>query len=493
MRESGILLHISSLPSPGGIGCLGQEAYDFADFLQAAGMRIWQVLPVGPTGYGESPYQSSSVYAGNPLFISCELLRDEGLLTFEDKEQYIPADEDHVDYEKVRTCKMKLLRRCFEQSANKLEPLLTSFRKNQPWVEDFALFTAVKNYFGQVMWSMWPDRDIRFRKPEAITKYSELLRTEIQFHIFCQYLFRKQWNALKKYCNERSILLFGDMPIYVAEDSADTWTHPEIFQLDRERVPKKVAGVPPDYFSEDGQLWGNPLYRWHYLKRHGYDWWIDRMKAMASLYDLIRIDHFIGFANYYSVKHGMPNARIGKWVKGPGSSLFRKLNTAVPDIKIIAEDLGCVNRRVRRLLDWCGYPGMKVLTFGFDSDEKNPHFIGNYTSNCVAYTGTHDNDTTLGWAQKASAHALEYAEKTLGFKGVDEAPEAFINALFKSTCDRIVIPMQDILGLDGDARMNYPGTVGGNWVWRMKDGCTTANLAMKLYCLNKESDRRSVL
>lgn len=489
VRESGILLHISSLPSPGGIGCLGQEAYDFADFLQASGMRIWQVLPVGPTGYGESPYQSTSVYAGNPLLISCDKLRDEGLLTFDDSEQYSSADDSRVNYENVCENKMKLLKRSFDQSADKLEQELNLFRKNQPWVEDFALFTAVKNYFGQIMWSKWPDKAIRFREPDAVAKYRDLLKDDIHFHIYCQYIFRKQWLELKTYCNERSIQLFGDMPIYVAEDSSDTWTHPEVFQLDRDRIPKKVAGVPPDYFSEDGQLWGNPLYRWHWLKRHGYKWWVDRMKVMSTLYDLIRIDHFIGFANFYSVKYGMPNARIGKWIKGPGKSLFRKLTEEIPDIKIIAEDLGCVNRRVRKLLDWCGYPGMKVLTFGFDSDESNPHFIGNYSANCVAYTGTHDNDTTLGWAQKASEDALAYAKKTLHFSDVKEAPAAFINALFSSQCDRVVIPMQDVLELDSNARMNYPGTVGGNWVWRMKDGSTTADLAMKLYYLNKKTDR----
>lgn len=490
MRESGILMHISSLPSPGGIGDLGQEAYHFADFLQASGMRIWQVLPIGPTGYGESPYQSSSVFAGNPLFISCEKLREEGFLSFVDSEQYQPTDLSNVDFDSVRKSKMALLRKCYLQSAAAHQREIELFRAEEPWVDDFALFTALKDHFGQVMWTKWPDRDIRFRKPESVLAYRESLKDEIAFHVFCQFLFRRQWKALKKYCNDHSILLFGDMPIYVAEDSADTWTHPEVFQLDKERIPKKVAGVPPDYFSEKGQLWGNPLYRWHYLRRHGYSWWVDRMKGMASLYDLIRIDHFIGFANYYSVRYGMPDARIGKWIKGPGSSLFQKLNIEVSGLSIIAEDLGCVNKRVSKLLSWCGYPGMKVLTFGFDSDSTNTHFIGNYTRNCVAYTGTHDNDTTLGWAKKATPEALAFAGKTLDFSTAEEAPEAFIRALFKCPADRVVIPMQDILGLDSDARMNYPGTIGGNWSWRMTDGSTTASLAMKLYRLNKETDRR---
>ena len=490
MRTSGILMHISSLPSSGGIGSLGPEAYAFADFLQASGMRIWQVLPVGPTGYGESPYQSSSVFAGNPLLISCDRLREEGLLRYKDQEEFTPPDPEKVDYEAVRANKEMLLRRCYDQSRSSLSGQVSEFICDNPWVNDFALFTALKQRFGGVRWTEWPDADIRFRKPEAVSRYRVELAHEIDYHIFCQYLFRRQWFDLKKYCNDRSLLLFGDMPIYVAEDSADTWTNPEIFQLDKSLVPKRVAGVPPDYFCEDGQLWGNPLYRWTYLRFcRKYDWWVERMKGMAKLYDMIRIDHFIGFANYYSVKNGSPNARKGKWVIGPGKSLFRRLEQEVPDIRIIAEDLGCVNKRVQRLLHWCGYPGMKVLTFGFDSDESNPHFIGHYEKNTVAYTGTHDNDTTLGWAEKASPRALAFAEKTLGFSGAAAAPDAFIRALFKSPCDTVIIPMQDILGLGGSARMNYPGTTGGNWLWRMKPDQLSLELSMKYYRLNRQTER----
>ena len=490
MRTSGILMHISSLPSPGGIGSLGSEAYAFADFLQASGMRIWQVLPVGPTGYGESPYQSSSVFAGNPLLISCTRLREEGLLSYEDSEEYEPPNPERVDYDAVRKNKEMLLRRCYSQSREPLTGQMNEFIRDNPWVNDFALFTALKQLFGGIMWSKWPDAEIRFRKPDAVRRYRDQLSDEIDYHIFCQYLFRRQWFDLKKYCNERSLLLFGDMPIYVAEDSADTWTNPRIFQLDRNLIPKRVAGVPPDYFSEDGQLWGNPLYRWTRLRFfRKFDWWIERMKGMAKLYDMIRIDHFIGFANYYSVKHGMPNARKGKWVIGPGKSLFRRLEQEVPDIRIIAEDLGCVNNRVMHLLQWCGYPGMKVLTFGFDSDESNPHFIGHYQKNTVAYTGTHDNDTTLGWAEKADPKVLAFAEKTLGFSGALEAPDEFIRALFKGPCDTVIIPMQDILGLDGSARMNYPGTVGGNWLWRMKPDQLSLELSMKYYRLNRQTER----
>ena len=491
MRSSGVLMHISSLPSPGGIGSLGREAYEFADFLQASGFHIWQVLPVGPTGYGESPYQSSSVFAGNPLLISCRSLREEGLLLYEDREEYVPADPEKVDYDEVRKNKTMLLRRCYDQSAAGLSRQLDLFRAEHPWVEDFALFTAVKHHFGDKMYSQWPDRAIVLRKPDAVRKYSEMLKDDICFHVFCQYLFRHQWFAFRQYCNQRGILIFGDMPIYVAEDSADTWTAPEIFQLDRNRVPKRVAGVPPDYFSEKGQLWGNPLYRWKKLRRRGYDWWVSRMKGMAEMYDMIRIDHFVGFANYYSVRHGMPDARKGRWVIGPGKDLFEVLKREIPDIRIIAEDLGCVNDRVLALLRWCGYPGMKVLTFGFDGDETNPHFPSNYTANTVAYTGTHDNDTVAGWTASASGEALALAMKTLDFSDPEEAPEAFIRYLFRTPCDTVIIPMQDILHLGTEARMNYPGTVGGNWLWRMKPDQLSLELSMKYSKLNQETDRRT--
>ena len=490
MRASGILMHISSLPSPGGIGTLGREAFDFADFLQASGFRIWQVLPVGPTGYGESPYQSGSVFAGNPLLISCRTLREEGLLSYSDDEEFVPADPEKVEFDDVRKNKAMLLRRCFTESADRLKPQLDQFREEHPWVSDYALFAALKEHFSGAMFSSWPDQEIIRRTPEAVRKYSGLLKEEISFHVFCQFLFRRQWFALKKYCNDRGILMFGDMPIYVAEDSADSWTHPEIFQLDRNRIPKRVAGVPPDYFSADGQLWGNPLYRWFRLRLHGYDWWVDRMKTMADMYDMIRIDHFVGFANYYSVAHGASNARNGRWIIGPGKNLFRVLREQVPGIRIIAEDLGCVNNRVRRLLAWCGYPGMKVLTFGFDGDDSNPHFPGNYGTNSVAYTGTHDNDTVLGWAKNASPEALERAMKTLGFSKTEDAPDAFIRELFRGPCDTAVVPMQDILHLGSEARMNYPGRVGGNWFWRMKPDALTVDLIMKYCALNIETNRR---
>ena len=490
MRRSGILMHITSLPGPGGIGSLGKEAYAFADFLKASGMAVWQVLPLGPTGYGESPYQSSSVFAGNPMLISCAALREAGLVTYDDGEEFIPDDPERVDYPAVRESKEKLLRRCFAQSEGKLQKELADFRRENPWVEDFALFTALKARYGGVMWTKWPDREVRRRQPAALERCRRELDGEIRYHLFCQYLFFRQWFALKRYCNGLGIRLFGDMPIYVAEDSADTWTHPEAFQLDGEGVPKRVAGVPPDFFSADGQLWGNPLYRWFSLRLHGYGWWVERMAAMAKMYDIVRIDHFIGFANYYSVPQGAPNARTGKWIIGPGKSLFRTLERKIPGLNIVAEDLGCVNDRVRRLLTAVGYPGMRVLSFGFGGGEDNPHLPANYVTNSVVYTGTHDNDTVRGWIGTADDAALAQARQLLGFDKPEDGPAAFVRAVLASRADTAMIPMQDVLGLGGWARMNRPGTIGNNWLWRMAPGAATPELAQRLRRENEATNRR---
>lgn len=490
MRRSGILMHITSLPGPGGIGSLGKEAYAFADFLKASGMAVWQVLPLGPTGYGESPYQSSSVFAGNPMLISCAALREAGLVTYGDGEEFTPDDPERVDYPAVRENKEKLLRRCFAQSEGKLQKELAAFRRENPWVEDFALFTALKARYGGVMWTKWPDREVRRRQPVALERCRRELDGEIRYHLFCQYLFFRQWFALKRYCNGLGIRLFGDMPIYVAEDSADTWTHPEAFQLDGEGVPKRVAGVPPDFFSADGQLWGNPLYRWFSLRLHGYGWWVERMAAMAKMYDIVRIDHFIGFANYYSVPQGAPNARTGKWIIGPGKSLFRTLEKKIPGLNIVAEDLGCVNDRVRRLLTAVGYPGMRVLSFGFGGGEDNPHLPANYVTNSVVYTGTHDNDTVRGWIGTADDAALAQARQLLGFDKPEDGPAAFVRAVLASRADTAMIPMQDVLGLGGWARMNRPGTIGNNWLWRMAPGAATPELAQRLRRENEATNRR---
>ncbi len=488
MRESGILLSVTSLPGPEGVGTLGAEAIAFAGFLQQSGMRIWQMLPLGPTGYGDSPYQSSSMYAGNPLLISVETLRNEGLL--KTQESFETVDPERVDYDAVRAYKTRMLRLCFSQSGQKMAEETARFVKKNPWVKDFALFTALKEHFGGQMWNRWPDRAIRDRKGAALRQYRAQLDGEIRFHTFCQMLFFRQWEALHAYCRAQGIALFGDMPIYVAEDSADTWTNPRVFQLDRNRLPKRVAGVPPDYFSADGQMWGNPLYRWGLMRLTGYRWWVNRMRHMARMFDIVRIDHFIGFANYFSIAYGAPNARGGKWVIGPGESLFRVFRRKLPGLRIVAEDLGETNERVQKLLRFTGYPGMKVLVFGFGGGEDNPHFPGNYGENCVAYTGTHDNDTVLGWAKNADENALNHARAVLHFDAVEDAPAAFVRCVMASPADTAILAMQDVLGLDNSARMNLPSTVGGNWSWRMRPGQTTERLAERLRILNEETNRR---
>ena len=491
MRQSGILMHISSLPGPDGIGSLGREAYAFADFLHESGMGIWQVLPMGPTGYGESPYQSTSVYAGNPLLISLDKLEEDGLADFTGEMRFLPANEEQVDYEAVRAGKTRLLRRAFEQSEGKLKKEIEAFVQENDWVEDFSLFTALKKHFDDKMWTQWPDEGAKKRRLKTLADYEGKLDEEIRFHVWCQYIFSIQWQALKKYCNSLGILLFGDMPIYVAEDSADTWTNPQVFQLDKDRVPKRVAGVPPDYFSEDGQLWGNPLYRWTYLRFRGYDWWVNRMRHMNKMYDIVRVDHFIGFANYYSIPHGAANARGGKWVIGPGKALFKTLKKKIPGMDIVAEDLGEVNDRVRNLIAFTGYPGMKVLTFAFGGDDSNIHLPANIPENTAYYTGTHDNQTARAWAENASDEEIKYAQGVVRFTDKEDAAWALIRCVFASRARIAVAPMQDVLNLGAWATMNHPGIVGGNWLWRMKSGAATEEIARRLKKINQETDRRN--
>ena len=460
-RKSGVLLHITSLPSPGGIGTLGREAYEFVDWLEKAGFGIWQTLPVGPTGFGESPYQSMCTHAGNTLMIDLRMLKEDGLLS--DAESYL---RDTADMEEIKRLKQRALRRSFRESFSRVCWDVYAFIEEHPHLDDYALFMAVRDYFNGKKWKDWPDNSIRMRDGAALTEYKRLLQENVDYYRYTQYLFFTQWRALRQYANGKGIELFGDMPIYVAEDSSDTWADPEIFQLDRDRRPVKVAGVPPDYFSEDGQLWGNPLYNWRTLRKQHFDWWIDRFRTMGELFDIVRVDHFIGFANYYTIKAGSVNARVGRWEKAPGFRLFRQVQKRLPELTVIAEDLGIVSKRVKRLLRYCGYPGMKVLCFGFDSDEANPHFPLNISENCVFYTGTHDNDTVRGWWEHASDRTKDFARGYLPERS--QITDSMIEAVLGSIADRAIIPMQDILALDGSARMNTPGTVGGgNWRWRM--------------------------
>ncbi|MBE5777475.1 MAG: 4-alpha-glucanotransferase [Clostridiales bacterium] len=484
MRSSGILLHVTSLPTPGGIGTLGETAYRFVDFLKKSGMSIWQVLPVGPTGYGESPYQSGSTFAGNPLMIDIVDLEEKGLL---EKGAFEPLpDSDKVDYACVSAQKDALLRQSFAYAYEKVKDQVEAYTASQEWLSDYALYAALKKKFDLRSWMEWPD-DARLRKDEAMAAYKEELKDEIAYQCYVQYLFDLQWNALKDYAHANGVKLFGDMPIYVAEDSADAWGHPENFQFNEDRRPTGVAGVPPDYFSQDGQLWGNPLYNWDAMKEEGYSWWLKRLSAMGERFDYVRVDHFIGFANYYRVPAGAPNARTGEWIIGPGRDFFKKVKKELPHVHIIAEDLGAVNDRVRSLLKFCEYPGMKVLQFAMGGG-RNPHAPGQHKENAIVYTGTHDNDTTLGWYKAASEEEQKKARRLSKSKGEGDIVQGMIRLAMSSVCDTAIVPMQDVLGLDTDARMNTPGVVGGNWQWRMT-ALPNQKVARELKALVKEYNR----
>ena len=482
MRKSGVLLHITSLPSRGGIGTLGQAAYDFVDFIVASGMNIWQMLPIGPTGYAESPYQSVSTYAGNPLMIDFDLLEDDGLLPAGSYEP-LPAG-DRVDFEAVKAQKTALLQKAFEFSFDRCADAIAAFEQTHPWVRDYALFRAVKAHFGEASWMAWPDNDIRLRKPEAVAAYARKLADRVDYYIFEQYLFFDQWNRLHDYARQRGIDIMGDLPIYVAEDSADVWLNPDLFELDEDCKPIRIAGVPPDYFQADGQRWGNPLYDWKKHHETKYAWWVGRLRALSELFDILRIDHFIGFANYYAIPATEKTARIGKYELGPGRKLFNRIRKELPGLRIVAEDLGVVSRRVRRLLDFCGYPGMKVMQFAYDSEE-NVDLPEHHVANCVVYTGTHDNNTTLGWWNAASEETKARARRKLGMaeNGEDILPH-IIKAAFESVADTVIVPMQDWLGLGAEARMNFPGTVGGNWQWHMQP-CDYESVARMVRRMNR--------
>lgn len=492
MRQSGILMHLSSLPSPEGIGTLGAEARKFADFLSQAGCGIWQVLPISPTGFAESPYQCFSTFAGNPLLIDLRTLVKERILP-PIEWPALGEDPQRVDFSRVIGFKRSMLEKAFRHAGKKLQAGLITFREeNGWWLEDYALFMALKEHFGGISWQDWPDEGIRMRRAGALRRSREELKGQVDEHVFIQYLFFRQWHALKDYANGKGVQIFGDMPIYVAEDSADAWANPGIFQLDRHRRPTHVAGVPPDYFSWDGQRWGNPLYNWAALARTEYAWWITRLKWMQRIFDITRIDHFIGFANYYAVPAAEKTARNGAWRPGPGKRFFEVVKRELPDMRIVAEDLGAVNEKVRNLMDYCGYPGMKVLTFAFSGDPHNEHLVKYHKPNMVVYTGTHDNNTLLGWWNHATQQERNSAILSLGIRQDEDELDAIISGALKSPADIAIIPMQDILRLPEEARMNLPGTIGTNWLWRMKPGAATRKLAAKLREMNMAAGRGEV-
>ena len=483
MRSCGILMHISSLPSPYGIGTFGKEAERFADWLKQAGQKYWQVLPIGPTGYGDSPYQPFSSFAGNPLLIDLDELAENGFITRRSVEDSdYGADPTYVDFDKVRKCKMELLREAFAGFTDDVG--YTSFvMDEQDWLDDYALFTALKDKFGGRPWTEW-DEDIKLRSPEALKKWREELKDEIKFVKFVQYIFYRQWDRFHRYCNKNGIQIIGDIPIYVSPDSADVWAQPELFELDERRNPRRVAGVPPDYFSATGQLWGNPLYNWEEMHRTGYKWWLARIGKAKENYDMLRIDHFRAFDTYYAIPAGHKTAEHGTWEKGPGMELFNAINNDLGDVNIIAEDLGEIFDSVKVLLKDTGFPGMRVLQFGFNPDNTdNDHLPHNYPVNCCAYTGTHDNAPIMQWYREADAATRAMAKRYLKPNFFERFNMCCIRTVYASPASLAIIPMQDILGLGKESRMNVPSTVGGNWSWRMLSGKLTPQIAEKLHDL----------
>lgn len=488
MRASGILLPVSSLPSPYGIGTFGQSAYEWVDFLKSAGQKYWQILPMGPTGYGDSPYQSFSTYAGNPYFIDLMLLQQEGLLTKEEIEDCdFGGDAASIDYEKLYQSRYLLLRKAFSRvSLSQSE--FQEFVNQEEWLADYALYMAIKDHLGGVSWQEWPE-PLKLREKQALEQARKELAEDIHFYEYLQYVFRKQWNALKKYANKAGVEIIGDIPIYVALDSADAWSHPELFLFDEKLEPVMVAGCPPDAFAVTGQLWGNPLYRWEEHKKTDFEWWIHRIDKSLEYYDVVRIDHFRGFEAYYAIPYGDPTAEFGHWEKGPGYDLFKALRKQRGKVRLIAEDLGFLTPDVHKLLKKCGYPGMKVLQFGFDSDGTNTYLPHNYDKNCVVYTGTHDNDTLLGWRSTLNRRTLRYANQYLHISRKKNWCSAMIDGAMASVADTAVIPIQDYLELGSEARINIPSTLGMNWKWRLVPGQLTTALAERILEITKRYGR----
>lgn len=471
MRKSGILLPISSLPSSHGIGAFSESAFKFIDFLKSAGQTYWQILPLGPTGYGDSPYQSFSSFAGNPYFIDLDQLVAKGYITQLDIETFdFGQTSSCVDYGKLYAGRFKLLAKAFEKSQITMDEGFKSFvDSNSQWLEDYALYRALKDHFESRPWSQWPD-DIKMRHRDALIEYKEKLGNQIEFYEFIQYMFDEQWREVKAYANNKGIKIIGDLPIYVAYDSADAWANPDLFRFNFELEPVVVAGCPPDAFSMDGQLWGNPIYDWENHKKQGYSWWIKRLNYSFKLYDTVRIDHFRGFDEFYEIIGTDETAANGVWRKGPGYSFFEGLNDQLKGKSIIAEDLGYVTDSVKTLLKKTGYPGMKIMQFAFDSREASDYLPHNYEKNSVVYTGTHDNYTVVEWYEKLSSEDKKYCNDYLGIEeATKEIHWQMIRLTLGSVCDLAIIPMQDYLGLGEEGRMNTPSTTDHNWSWRMSD------------------------
>ena len=478
-RSAGILLPIFSLPSPYGIGSLGKEARAVADFLRAAGQSWWQILPVGPAGAGDSPYASASTFAGNPCFIDLDQLAEKGLLTAEELESACVPDQDKIDYAALRETREPLLRKAFSRIGGDEAEAARAFTGRNPWVKEYALYCAAKEHFNGAAWFDWPDEALRQHEAGAVERWRVELAEEVAFHTCVQYWFFSQWEELKTYINGLGIGLIGDLPIYVSLDSADVWSERREFLLDSQGKPSKVAGVPPDYFSEDGQLWGNPLYDWETMKANGFGWWIRRVEGASQLFDAIRIDHFRGLESYWAVPAGAESAKSGTWEKGPGMDLLGVLTAWFPQITYIAEDLGILTDGVHALREASGLPGMRVLEFAFSGPE-NAYLPHNYPSRCVCYTGTHDNDTAAGWYANADSRERAFAEKYLGVSGQEAVRMALLRCGQRSVAELFVAQMQDYLGLGSESRLNVPGIGLGNWRWRLLPGQATLELAQEI-------------
>ncbi len=493
-RASGILLHPTSLPGRSGIGNIGRAAREFIDFLASCGQSLWQVLPLGPTGYGDSPYQCFSAFAGNPLLISLETLVEDGLLARSDLERSPDFPPERVDYGRVIEFKRALLWRAYDNFKAAATPLKAEFElfcgHQQSWLEDYALFCSIKDHHGGVEWIKW-EPHLRRREAKALWFWGENYQREIEGHKFFQYLFFRQWLQLAHYANERGVKIIGDVPIFVAHDSADVWAHPELFYLDEEGQPSIVAGVPPDYFSETGQLWGNPIYRWEVMAQDGYQWWVDRIRASLAMVDIIRLDHFRGFEKYWAVPGDEKTAINGQWVEGPGAAFFEALEEKLGALPIIAEDLGLITPEVKALRDRFGFPGMAILQFAFGTDPHACEFKPyNFRKNMVVYTGTHDNDTTVGWFTSAGVGASTrqqeevQAERAFALKylGTDgrEIHWDFIRLALSSVANTAIFPLQDLLGLGSEARLNIPARPSGNWSWRYRAEALTEAIRERL-------------
>lgn len=489
-RSSGILMHIASLPSKFGIGSIGKDAYRFVDFLKIAGQKYWQILPLGHTSYGDSPYQCFSAFAGNPHFIDFNLLKEEGLLKEEDYNNInFGKEDDKIDYSIIFLERQKVFKIAFDNFEKvKCNEFEIFKEENKFWLEEYSLYMAIKEHFNLKSWQEW-DEDIRTRKPSSMKKYKYILKYEIEYWNFIQYKFFQQWEELKVYANKNNVSIIGDIPIYVAEDSSDIWANPKMFKMDKNMKPKVVSGCPPDSFSITGQLWGNPIYDWDAMEKDNYSWWVLRIKESFKLYDVVRIDHFRGFEAYWEVPYGDKTAEDGKWVKGPAMKLINAIKKELGDLNIIAEDLGFLTKEVLKFKEESGYPGMKVLQFAFGEEDSDylPH---NYPVKCVAYTGTHDNDTFKGWMEKTGqSNEVKNAKKYLPLTNEEGYNIGFIRGVWSSVSYLAIAPMQDFLNLGNEARINLPSTLGGNWKWRAKEEELSTELAKNIYKITKRYGR----